>query len=360
MSRLVHVLALLAVTLFMSASAFAGATEDYQQGLSAYQSGNFKQAEEGFAASLEKNPKGAAAAYMMGETLSKDIRRFRDAELWYKKVVQDAGARDKVYVTKARFSLGALYIRLGMYQEALSEFRELTATAPDFYDMAKVYNYMGIAKYNLSMYDEALADFKGSLRRDRNNLLASYNMKSLQAKLSTINEGRYYERMGDLDSAKAEYEKALDAYPNYVAAWYRLGLLSIKRKEFGKAVRCFTRAKALSPAYMGSDELAYQIAVAVAGRAEAGDADEALRAFRGMPAYKDARLRAGIILVDKGLLDDAETELIAVAKNRSDRVSQAEAMYQLGRILTIKDDKPHAAEFFKKARDFNPTEQRYK
>ena len=358
--RLFSILFAVTLAAMVPGLARADAVEDYQEGLSAYQSGNYRQAETKFRDALEKNPKSISSVFMIGETLSKDIRKLRDAEGWYKKVIQAAGTRDKLYITRAHYSLGVLYIQLGLYQDALAEFRDLTAVAPDFYGMAKVYNYMGVAKYNLSLYDEALKDFKTSIRLDRNLLEASFNMKSLQSQLSMVNEARYYERMGDFDSAKTQYEKALAAYPNYVAAWYHLGLLSLKRKEYAQAIRYFTRAKALYPAYLGTDELPYQMAVSVEGRGEAGDAEEALRTFRGMPGYKDARLRAGLILLDKGQLDEAEEELVAVAKNRADRKGQAEAMYQLGRILTIKDNQAGAKEFFKKARDLNPAEERYK
>lgn len=341
------------------ATASADANQVYLDGLSLYQEGKYTEAERKFMEALGQDPRHLSSLFMMGETLSKDIRKLREAEGWYKKALR-VGEKDKVYSAKLRFSLGVLYIKMGQYEDSLKQFSELATQSPNFYDLPKVYNYMGVASYHLDRHDEALEFFKHALKLDPTLREATFNMKTLQAQLSLINTGRYYERMGDDKAASEQYAKAVDSYPNYVAAWYHLGLSALKKKEYASAVKLLKRAYVINPAYMGGKEVPYQLAAAYRGRKEAGDLDEALALYRRNPQYKDSALCAGVVLVELGLLDKAEVELDAAAMNGDDRKAQAEACYQLGRIYSAKGDTQKAAVFHRKALELAPGEDKYK
>ncbi|HLB24863.1 MAG TPA: tetratricopeptide repeat protein [Nitrospirota bacterium] len=355
---------ILALALFGALAAPVPAVEPdvnqlYLEGLSSYQEGNFPAAEKKFGQALTKNPKHLSSLYMLGETLAKDVRRLREAEGWYKKALE-AGARDKVYSSKTRMSLGVLYIEMGLYEQAVDFLQELVSSAPDYYDMPKVYNYLGVARYHLDRYDESLESFKRALKLDPNLLEATFNMKTLQGQLSLLNIARYYERMGDEKAAAEQYEKAIEAYPDYVAAWYHLGLLQVKKGDYAKAIKLLARAKALNPQYLGGSEIPYQLAGAYAASRQPGELDEAMKLYQRNPSYKDSMLRMGMILLEQGQLDGAEEDLMEVARSAQDKKTQAEAWYQLGRLCLVKDDKDRAAEFFGKALEIMPGDERYK
>jgi len=353
--------AMLAVVFVAAVPAFAraDANQIYLDGLSLYQEGKYSEAERKFMEALGQDPRHLSSLFMMGETLSKDIRKLREAEGWYKKALR-VGEKDKVYSAKLRFSLGVLYMEMGQYEESLKNFSELATQSPNYYDLPKVYNHMGVASYHLDRHDEALEFFKHALKLDPALREATFNMKTLQAQLSLINTGRYYERMGDDKAASEQYQKAVDSYPNYVAAWYHLGLSALKKKEYQNAVKFLKRAYVINPGYMGGKEVPYQLAAAYRGRKEAGDLDEALALYRKTPQYKDSTLCVGVVLLEQGKLEDAETELDSAAMNGEDRKAQAEACYQLGRLYLLKGDKQKAAVYHNKAQDLAPGEDRYK
>ena len=331
----------------------------YVDGLSLYQDGNYSAAEQKLQEALAQNPKHLSSLFLMGETLSKDIRRLREAEGWYKKALRD-GAKDKVYTAKTRYSLGTLYIQLGLYEEAVKQFQELVALSPDYYDIARVYNKMGVARARLDQYDEALDCFKKALRRDPSILEATFNMKALQGQLSLVNIARYYERMGDDKAALEQYDKAVEAHPNYVAAWYHLGVLELKMKDYTNSVRHLTRAWALNAGYMGGLELPYQLAQAHEARNGEGDLDAAYGLYRKTQAYKDSAIRAGVVLLGLGKPDAARDELAAAADTYDDKGLKAEAFYQLGRAFESKKDNAQAAGYFRKAAVLMPDEPKYR
>ena len=356
---LAAVMLALVVVSAVPSSARADANQLYIDGLSLYQDGKYSEAERMFMDALGQDPRHLSSLFMMGETLSKDIRKLREAEGWYKKALR-IGEKDKVYSAKLRYSLGILYIEMGQYEESLKQFSELVTQSPNYYDLPKVYNHMGVASYRLDRHDEALEYFKHALKLDPTLREATFNMKTLQAQLALINTGRYYERMGDDKAASEQYQKAVDSYPNYVAAWYHLGLSALKRKDYAKAVRLLKRAYVINPDYMGGKEVPYQLAASYRGRKEAGDLDEALAIYRKNPQYKDSTLSAGMVLLDKGMLDEAETELNSAATNGEDRKTQAEACYQLGRLYQLRGDKQNASVYHNKAQELAPGEDRYK
>lgn len=335
------------------------ANQLYIDALSLYQDGRYPAAEQKLKLALAQNPKHLSSLFLMGETLSKDIRRLREAEGWYEKALRD-GRNGKLYSAKARFSLGGLYIRLGLYDEAIMRFQELIRLDPDYYDIAKVYNEMGVARARLDQYDEALDCFKKALRKDPSLLEATFNMKALQSQLSLVNIARYYERMGDDKSALAQYQKAVEAHPNYVGAWFYLGRLELKTKDYPNAVRHLTRAWALNSQYMGGLELDYLLAQAREARNGEGDLDAAYGLYKKTQKYKDSATRAGVVLLEEDKLDAARKELAAAADSYEDKTLKADACYQLGRVFEAKKDNAQAKAYFRKAAELAPDDPKYK
>ncbi|MBI5190554.1 MAG: tetratricopeptide repeat protein [Nitrospirae bacterium] len=349
----------LALTVHAAPAFSADANQIYLDGVTLYQSGKYEAAEKLFTDALKANPRHVSSLYMMGETVSRDIRRLKEAEGWYRKAVAECKG-DKVYMPKFISALGKLYMRLGRDEDALGMFQTLVTQYPDYFDMPSVYNHMGIAYYHMDSYDEARGCFKTALQKDPGLLEATFNMKTLQGQLALLNIARYFQRMGDEASAVEQYNKAIEAYPNYVAAWYNLGMVDLGRGEFREAARHLARAGALNPAYMGGREIPYELARAYTGRGEPGDMEAALGIYEKNVGYKDALVMAGTISFELGQLEKAEAYLGRATTEVEGKKAQAEAWYQLGLVQKARGASEDSVQSFLKAMELVPEDDRYR
>jgi len=350
-----------AAALFVPFDAAQAASADalYTTGSRLFSDGDFDEAEKYFARALEIDKRHTSAMFMLGETISLDVRRLTEAEGWYKKAIETA-RKDNPTVPRALFSLGRLYILLGRHEEAQECFRKILSEHPDFYEMADVYNQMGVAAYRMDRYDRALSHFKAALRLDPRLMEATFNMKNVQTKLAILNTARYQQRMGNNEAAIEYYHGAIERYPNYVAAWYQLGLLYLGIGNYDLALKNLERAGALNHGYISDKEIPYRIAAAYEGRGAAGDLDAALMIYDSLGGYKDARLRAGELYAANGNFDQAVRLLSGLTGDETDRLIRAEADYQLGLLHNGRGDRQKATGFFLKALSTAPEVERYK
>ncbi len=352
-----------AMTLLFAHAAHAGRASSadalYTTGSRLYSDGDYDEAEKYFAKAVEKDKRHTSAMFMLGETISLDVRRLTEAEEWYKKALASQRA-DKSVTPRVLLSLGKLYILLGREEDALASFRRIISEYPDFYEMAEVYNHMGVATYRLDRYDRALANFKAALKIDTGLMEATFNMKNVQNKLAILNNARYQQRMGNNEAAIKHYEDALSRYPNYVAAWYQVGLLYLGEGNYDLALKHLERARALNHGYLASNEIPYRIAGAYEGRGGQGDAETALEMYTSMEGYKDSSLKAGELYAAKGDLGRAEELFKGLTGDKTDRLTKAEANYQLGLVYLKKGDKEKAVGFFQRALAAAPESEKYK
>jgi len=331
----------------------------YTSGSRYYSDGDYDMAEEYFRKALAVNKRHTSSMFMLGETISTDVRRLTEAEDWYTKAI--AAARgDKSITPRALFSLGKLCILLGKHEEALDNFKKLLSDYPEFYDMASVYNHMGVASYRLDRYDKALEYFKDALKKDPMLMEATFNMKNVQSKLSILNSARYHQRMGNNEAAIEMYKGAIDSYPNYVAAWYQLGLLYLGEGEYNEAIRRLERAKFLNHGFTTDKEIPYMLAKAYSGRGKESDIDTALGIYAGIGTYKDSGILAGELYMGRGELDRAEELIRPYTAMENERPLRAEAYYQMGMLCMKKGDRPGALGYFQKALAEDPKVEKYK
>jgi len=331
----------------------------YTSGSRYYSDGDYDKAEEYFRKALAVNKRHTSSMFMLGETVSTDVRRLTEAEEWYTKAIS-AARGDKSITPRALFSLGKLYILLGKHEEALDSFKRLLSEYPEFYDLASVYNHMGVAAYRLDRYDKALEYFKDALKKDPMLMEATFNMKNVQSKLSILNSARYHQRMGNNKAAIEMYEGAIDSYPNYVAAWYQLGLLYLGEGEYNDAIRRLERAKFLNHGFTTDKEIPYMLAKAYAGRGKDGDIDTALGIYAGIGTYKDSGILAGELYMGKGELERAEELIKPYTALENERPLRAEAYYQMGVLCNRRGDTQGALGYFQKALAEDPKVEKYK
>lgn len=361
MAAFFRVQLLSAAALLLLAHAACGASNadsHYTTGSRLYSNGEFDQAEKYFVRAVELDRRHTSAMFMLGETVSLDVRRLTEAEGWYKKALAGSSA-DKAIMPRVLFSLGRLYILMGRQEEALESFRKIVTEHPEFYEMGSVYNHMGVAAYRLDRYDRALSYFKSALKLDPRLMEATFNMKNVQSKLAILNTARYHQRMGNDEAAIEYYNGAISRYPNYVAAWYQLGLLYLGEGKYDLALKHLERARALNHGFTADNEIPYRIAGAYAGRGGEGDADTALDIYVSLKGYKDSDLRAGEIYAAKGEFDRAEKLFKGLTGQQTDRLIRAESNYQMGLLYLKKGEKERALGFLQKALSCAPEVERY-
>lgn len=351
--------AMFCVAAFATTASAAEADRLYTAGAKYYSSGDYDNAEKMFTKALGADRGHLSSMFMMGETLSTDIRRLDDAEGWYLKA-RDKAERTGRDLPKVLFSLGRLYILLGRYDDSLAAFDRLLTISPDFFDIAKAYNQMGVAAFRLDRYDEALDYFKAALKTSPDMPEAVFNMKTVQGRLSIINNARYQERMGNEKEAIVYYNEAIDKYPDYVAAWYQLGILYMKDGGYDKAVRHLERAWVLNQSYLGGNEIPYRLAMAYDGRHGSGDTGRAVSLFEGLGGYRDAAIRAGVLMAELGRLDEAEKSMTSMTGEDKERLVRAEAFYQLGVLYRKAGRGPDAAASFQNALGLAPEVEKYR
>ncbi|MFZ0233314.1 MAG: FG-GAP-like repeat-containing protein [Candidatus Acidiferrales bacterium] len=124
---------------------------------------------------------------------------------------------------------------------------------------------------------------------------------------------------GYLDEAQAALQRAVDANPNYAAAWFNLGTIFLNKKQYPEARRCLLEAVRLD----SRDTDAWNNLGMVSG--EQGNYDEALEEFQ-----KSARANPNNVLPVQNMVriyrfqgraadaQKALEELIALAPNNAD------------------------------------------
>jgi tetratricopeptide (TPR) repeat protein len=92
--------------------------------------------------------------------------------------------------------------------------------------------------------------------------------------------------MGQLDKARADYDRAIFLNPKDVDAWNTRGLIFYKKGQLDRAIEDFDRAISLAPAYSESyynRGLAFQ---------KSGQLDKAARDFTAWKAYSATQQRS--------------------------------------------------------------------
>ena len=119
-------------------------------------------------------------------------------------------------------NLGVAYGKIGMYDEAIAEFKKALILNPNH---AGVHYDLGIAYCMKGMYDEAMAQFNKALAFDPNDAEAHCGL------------GVVYGSKGMLDEAIVEYKKALEIIPDYAEAHLNLAMAYDLKGEYDLAIK---------------------------------------------------------------------------------------------------------------------------
>jgi Flp pilus assembly protein TadD/peroxiredoxin len=154
---------------------------------------------------------------------------------------------------------------------------------------------------------------------------------------------------GYLDAAGDSFQQVIAAKPDNSEAYYNLGTLCLRRKQFGEARTYLEKAVQLKPSHAEAWNNLGMIA------AESGKTDEAVSDFkqslRFRPEYAIALLNLGNIYRRQRMFADAEQLLIRAAQTDA---NSPEAPYSLGMLYAQQNDNQHAQEKFQDALKLRP------
>lgn len=157
------------------------------------------------------------------------IKTWKDELSFWKKAVEDAPES-----ATARGSLGVAYAEAGLYPEAINEYEQALAIAPD---TGGLYMNIGVVYYNLREFDKALPMFRKALDFTRNESARTNLLFSL---------GKVYYQKGMFAEAAESFEAAaLRAASDDLYNW--LGMAYGGAGSADKAMEAFNEALALNP-----------------------------------------------------------------------------------------------------------------
>jgi tetratricopeptide (TPR) repeat protein len=130
--------------------------------------------------------------------------------------------------------IGAIYLKLDLYDFAISKLGQAVTLDPNHYE---AYNVCGNALRELKQYEEALTSFERAIALNP-GYAEAYN-----------NSGNILNEVERFEEALSRYDKAIALNPDYVEAYYNRGNTLIELGRSDEALASFDKAIALKPDY---------------------------------------------------------------------------------------------------------------
>ncbi|UCD83828.1 MAG: tetratricopeptide repeat protein [Deltaproteobacteria bacterium] len=270
---------------------------------------------------------------------------------------------------RTHYGLGFALDNMGHYDEALKEYRETLRINPNQF---QALNDLGGILLRRGQYDEAIVYFQRSLAAKPDYLLAMGNLAKAYEGKSNIKQavkeaermmqaaptnyeihnflGTYYAKAGKLDEAIAEFKEAVRLNPRYSSAWNNLEI-AMKKKELlkqqgiinGGASSEIPPDSVLGHFYRG---IAFQ---------QKGELDKAVTEYQEVlkidPEYFDAYINLGLAYFKLGDNDQAINEFSQALKLRP---QSAVCHTNLGAIYARLENKEKAIYHFRESLRLDP------
>jgi tetratricopeptide (TPR) repeat protein len=179
---------------------------------------------EQFEKATARNPEDAAAHLNLGIVYG-EAGRYDDALKEFDRVIELDPAH-----AAAQFNRGVALMKQRNQAEAISAFEKALSlgerTAAVHYNLAVCYEYADGARYGDGFEaGKSLEHYKKVLEREPGNAVVRYNL------------GMVYLHTGDVEAAEDELRKASELDPEMADAFYQLGALLLKKKNYYGAVK---------------------------------------------------------------------------------------------------------------------------
>lgn len=121
------------------------------------------------------------------------------------------------------------------YDEALKEYSEITASAPESKEAVTAHYRSANIYYKQENYDKAIFEYTKVLQLDPENFEATYL------------RGVCYAVLKRVDPAEADLKKAIEINPDFASSYYVLGDIYLTKGEIDAAISNLTKAIELDP-----------------------------------------------------------------------------------------------------------------
>ena len=228
-----------------------------QQGLKQFRTGNFTEAAELFKQVIELEPSNSNAHNELGVTCVR-LGRLEDSLACFQ-----AAIRINPGFAEALYNLGTQCFKLGRYDESIRALSESVRFEPDH---APGWNNLGVALARTEHHTEAIRAYKTALRIrpawPETLMLMAVSLFEVSPgdAIAPLKEavrldphgadalnslGVVYSRIGRPSEALQSFRQALAVRPDYPAAMYNLGAMSLAEKRRDVAIEQYSRLKTL-------------------------------------------------------------------------------------------------------------------
>ena len=240
------------------------ASDDFQQGIAAYEDGRLEDALPLFERALSGNS-GFLEAVVWAARTSLDLGRPRlSIGYWDRALELDPGDGRSIYfreLARAQIDWGidaanAFYLGQASYTRgdvdaANAAFVAAVRANPDF---ATAQVWAARTHQELGNPREAIGYWQGVLRLDPSDARASYFLNLAQQQLSygvdagqAFVDGVSHFQVADFEAAEEDFLAAIDTNPGFIDAWGWLGRLYFSQARYAEAASAYGRALQLEP-----------------------------------------------------------------------------------------------------------------
>ena len=196
------------------------------QGKTAFQSENYKEAIEPLNIHVILFPNDIEATYLLGQSYEANEDN-TNALIYYQKTLDlDTNRSDVLY------KIAHIYIEAASHQKALDALKKIIAIDPSDAQA----HYLSAQSYLiLEKPEDALTAYLQTIQLNPDNVDAQYQA------------GKLYENKGDIDNAIVYYNKTIELDPENAEPFFRLGGIYQNREDEDNMVRVYQPALLLEP-----------------------------------------------------------------------------------------------------------------
>lgn len=174
---------------------------------------------------------------------------------------------------------------------------------------------------------------------------ASRSPEQLAQLAAEMSRAKGLEREGNLEEARALYERLIDQYPDRYEPYHRLAVVADRQKRFTEAQGLYRQAVRLNPRNPDLyNDLGY--CLFLQGRYDDAEA-EIVRAVKIAPTFRRYHNNLGMVYGYQRRYDEAMVEFRRGG-------SEADACYNLAFVLAAKNDADGAKNYFRRALEAEP------
>jgi tetratricopeptide (TPR) repeat protein len=282
----------------------------------AYQSGNFQEAEGLYREALRQDP-GNADLWCMVGIVCRAAGQIDAAIAGYREAL-----RLRPGFLEAQNNLANALVIWGKPEEAVPIYQQVLHLRPDY---TQAHNNLGAALRNLGRLEEAAACYRQALRLHPTYADAYNNLGDVLDKLGRPKEaapcyrealrlrptfpeahtnlGVVLVKLGKIDEAIAHHRQALGLRPDYPEAHSNLGNALLAQEKLEEAAACYERAVQLRPDF---PEAFANLGIVLAQQRKLDEAIASYqRALRLRPNYPEALGNLGNVLLEQGKPEEA-------------------------------------------------------